>query len=129
MYAEIRRTLGLPYVPIDYLLLGRWPAFLENHWHSLAPILASTVGESSQHSLRESAFSLARELPCPIQAGIEQMNDRLSSREIQAVARLTQKFVNCLSFSVLETTIAKICIERGATGRKPPEPGARRPAA
>ncbi len=129
LYAEIRRTLGLPYLPIDYLLLGRWPAFLENHWHSLAPVLASTVGESSQHSLRETAFSLAREFPCRIQAGIEQMNERLAGREIQAVAQLTERFVNCLSYSVLEATIAKICIEGGTAGRKPLKPGERRSAA
>ena len=37
LYADIQRTLGLPFVNTDYRALARWPSYFDVAWRQLAP--------------------------------------------------------------------------------------------
>src|SRR4051812_34964016 len=63
IYDEMKRTLGVSFINTDYQAFARWPDFLGLYWNSLKPIVASPLYSESRHALRESAVSLAIELP------------------------------------------------------------------
>ncbi|MDE2271490.1 MAG: hypothetical protein KGJ94_05845 [Xanthomonadaceae bacterium] len=41
LYADIQRTLGLPFVNTDYRALARWPSYFSTAWQHLAPHVRS----------------------------------------------------------------------------------------
>ncbi|MBI2677154.1 MAG: hypothetical protein HYX28_00050 [Candidatus Koribacter versatilis] len=41
LYQEIRQSLGLPYVPVPFQIFAAIPRFLELHWASMRPLVAT----------------------------------------------------------------------------------------
>ncbi|SRR6266571_206051 len=115
IYDDIKRTFGLPFVNTDYRAFARWPDFLQLYWSVLKPLTQSPVYAESQHGIRETAVTLARELPQRFELGATKLADKgISEDDIAAVLRITELFVKLLSGLVLNVALAKIGWEGGS---------------
>ncbi|MEM6487897.1 MAG: hypothetical protein AAF677_06430 [Pseudomonadota bacterium] len=94
LYAEIRATLGLPFVNTDYRALARWPAYFRRAWDGLAPTLRTPGYKACLSRLHDGAVSEAARLPIP--PGLSAQDLRAAAAadanvdEVLAVVRLFQ---------------------------------------
>lgn len=65
VYADIRATLGLPFVNTDYRALARWPSYFARAWGDLAPRVFSPDYEPVVASVHDFAVTRMRGLPNP----------------------------------------------------------------
>jgi hypothetical protein len=65
LYADIRVTLGLPFVNTDYRALARWPSYLALAWKDLRPRVATPDYRAAVEAVHAEAVRLARALPNP----------------------------------------------------------------
>lgn len=114
IFEEMKRDFGVPMVISDFRAIARWPDFLRAYWDMLHPLLASPLYQECQYGIRETAWSLARELPGPFELSVGQMTEAgMTEDDIASVVRLTQAFTRGLSGSVLNISVAKIGLEGG----------------
>ena len=114
IYEEIKRTLGTPFLNTCYIHLGRWPDFLGEYWEALKPVLISPLFEQHCRGLRESALSLAGELPQPIQLSTSDLEETGISRDdVSDIVQTTDSFLDVLSKQTLNLEFAKIGLEGG----------------
>ena len=95
LYADIQRTLGLPFVNTDYRALARWPSYFSAAWQQLLPYVRSDAYRQSCDELHAEVLErVAHALPNP--AGLRGLALREAAAtdapldEIIAVARLFQ---------------------------------------
>ena len=120
-FEEMKRTLVVPLINTDFRAFARWPDFFTSYWEALKPILESPVYSESQQGMRESAWSLAREIPGTIDLTVSHLiDDGLNDDQLADVIRITDLFVRILSDLVLDVAVAKIGMEGG--NRKPQRP-------
>jgi hypothetical protein len=118
IYDEIKRTLGIPFINMAYCAFAHWPNFLENYWEVLKGIAQSPIYVESVHGVRDTAWSLAREIPRPLELTVTQLLDAgVGEDDVGAIVRITELFVKTLTGLVLNVSIAKICLEGGNAGR------------
>ena len=114
IFEEMKREFDVPLVSNEFRALARWPDFLRKYWSLLHPLLSSPLYQECQYGVRETAWSLARELPGPIELTVAQMAEAgMNEDDIASVVRLTQAFTRALSGSILNNAIAKIGLEGG----------------
>ncbi len=113
-YEEIRRVLQLPYVNAEFQAMARFPDFLDAYWELLKALCQSPVYQECQYGIQETAWSLARELPGPMELSVEQLLDAgMTPEDVASVTRILQLFVRNLSGLLLNVAIAKIALEGG----------------
>lgn len=113
-FDDIKRSLGLPFVPSFYQCTARWPDFLQLLWDSLRPIVRSPVYEGCHYGSRETAFALVREFPRTVELNIAQLAEAgISDEDIGSIVRIMELFVSSLSATVLNVAAAKIALEGG----------------
>ncbi len=118
IYDEMKRTLGIPFINMPYRAFARWPDFLANYWEVLKAIAQSPVYVESVHGVRDTAWSLAREIPRPVELTVSQLVDAgVSEDDLGAIVRMTQIFVKTLTGLVLNVALAKIGLEGGNASR------------
>ncbi len=129
-YEEIRRVLELPYVNSEYEAMARFPDFLHAYWELLKSLLQSPLYQECQYGVQESAWSLTRELPGPLELPVEQLLDAgMKQEDIASVARILELFVKNLSSLLMNVAIAKIALEGGnLTEPAEPKPSSERVA-
>jgi hypothetical protein len=130
-YEEIRRVLELPYVNAEYAAMARFPDFLNLYWEFLKSELQSPLYQECQYGIRETAWSLSRELPGPLELPIEQLTDAgMKQEDIASVTRILDLFVRNLGGLVMNVAIAKIALEGGniLAGHTSAKPGSERVA-
>lgn len=128
IYDEIKRTLGGGFLNADYQALARWPDFLHMYWNAFKPMAASPLYGESRHSLRESALTLASDLPNAPRLSVEHMQEiGLTDEEISAAIHITEEFLDNLSGLVLNVVFAKIALEGGNRSQVPLREPARLP--
>ena len=121
IYDDIKRTLGVSVINTDYQAFARFPDFLNLYWNALKPAVCSPLYGENKHALRESAMSLAGDLPNAPQLTVEYMQEAgLASEEISAAIHITEEFLDLLSGLVLNVAFAKIALEGGNTSRAMP---------
>lgn len=114
IFEEMKRDYGIPTVISDFRALARWPDFLRSYWSLLHPLLSSPLYQECQYGIRETAWSLAKELPGAFELTIAQMTEAgISEDDIASIVRLTQAFTRGLSGMTLNIAIAKIGVEGG----------------
>ena len=117
VYDDIKRTLGLNFINSDYRAFGRFPDFLEAYWEAMKPALALPIYSEHKRKLKESAFSLAAELPSAPQLSIQQMQESgLEEQVITDIVRITGQFIDLISGLILNVCFAKIGLEGGTRG-------------
>lgn len=94
LYADIKTSLGLPFVNTDYRALARWPSYFSLAWHSLRPQLHSAPHEALCTALHEEALQLCRHFPNPEGLDAKSLKHAASQdaplAEVLDVARLFQ---------------------------------------
>lgn len=114
VFEEMKRDYGIPTVISDFRGLARWPDFLRAYWKLLHPLLTSPLYQECQYGIRESAWSLAKELPGPFELTVAQMTEAgMTEDNIASVVRLTDAFTRGFSGMTLNMAIAKIGLEGG----------------
>jgi hypothetical protein len=63
VYADIKATLGLPFVNSDYKAMGRWPSYLLLAWQDLKPSIDSEHYVRIRQGIHERALATAEGLP------------------------------------------------------------------
>lgn len=114
IYEDIKRTLGTPYLHTCYIHFGRWPEFLEQYWEALKPVLNTALFEQNCRAMRDSALSLAGELPQPLQLSMAELEEAGVARdELSAIVQATESFLDSFSKQTLSVVFAKIGLEGG----------------
>jgi hypothetical protein len=65
LYADIRQTLGLPFVNTDYRALCRWPSYFTPAWADLKPHIATATYAELTQAMHDQLFHEALNLPNP----------------------------------------------------------------
>lgn len=104
LYADLRETLGLPFVNTDYRAFARWPSYFAAAWEDLKPVIRSGGYEPAVQDIHERAVELALGLPNAtgltpdaLEAAAAQDAD---PNEVLAVVRLFQWLLPGLAFNV-----------------------------
>lgn len=94
VYADIRATLGLPFVNTDYRAFARWPTYFGTAWPDLKQAVEAPDYAEAVRNVHDKALRLALALPNPsgltpgrLRAAAEQDSGR---QEVLAVVRLFQ---------------------------------------
>jgi hypothetical protein len=115
---DIKRTLDAPFLSTCYLNLGQWPGFLKLYWESLKPTLRTAPYEHHRLAIRDSALSLAAELPQPLQLSMAEMEEEgVNLNNLYSIVQLTELFLDVLSGEVINMAFAKIGLEDGSRQR------------
>jgi hypothetical protein len=95
LYADIQRTLGLPFVNTDYRALARWPSYFAMAWRQLAPKVGSDTYREVCAGLHADVLErVAHALPNPAALRGAALREAAAADapldEVVAVARLFQ---------------------------------------
>lgn len=63
LYADLRETLGLPFVNTDYRAFARWPSYFAMAWDDLKPAVHAATYEPAVTCVHDRAAALALSLP------------------------------------------------------------------
>jgi hypothetical protein len=114
VWEERRRTLDQAFVSEEHRALALWPAFYQEYWLSLQPLLQSPLYADCQHRMLESAWTLVRELPIRVETSVFQLLDAgMCEEELAAITRVNQFCAQALSTLLLDITFARIGCEGG----------------
>ena len=104
LYADIRDTLGLPFVNTDYRAFARWPSYFSAAWLDLKVAIQSSSYDVHVGCVHERALSIAAELPnttdltsTALRAAAER---DVSIEEVLAVVRLFQWLLPGLAINI-----------------------------
>jgi hypothetical protein len=104
LYADIRSTLGLPFVNTDYRAFARWPSYFKLAWSDLQPSIQTDAYEQAVTCVHDKACELARSLANPTGLTSEQLLAAASKdadpSEILDVVRLFQWLLPSLAVNV-----------------------------
>jgi len=118
IYDEMKRTLNVPFLNVPYQAYAHWPAFLSLYWELLKQVLQSPIYIESLHGVRDTAWTLAREVPRTVELTVSELIESgIPDDDITAIVRMTEVFVKVLGGVALNVALAKIGLEGGA-GRK-----------
>ncbi|MBL28616.1 MAG: hypothetical protein CMM50_13805 [Rhodospirillaceae bacterium] len=119
IYAEIKRTLRVPWVGVLFLAWARYPTFFRALWNGLAPIAATRVFAEGAAELRETVMDGVGALePVPVLGRLESAG--YSPREIDEMRVLFQVFDHGNNQYALLATLARLCLEGGSFGKTRP---------
>jgi hypothetical protein len=94
LYEDLKSTLGLPFVNVDYRALARWPSYFDIAWRSLKPIVGSPAYHKAVERVHKKAVELVLALPNPAgltSAGlVAAANQDTGAENVLAVVRLFQ---------------------------------------
>lgn len=124
LFADIRQTLALPSVNSDYRTLALWPDYLSAAWDRLKPIVQRREHQQAADQLRETARSLARDLPRPL----ELTRDRVEElgEDAEAVVETTERFEQLLPGLILNVALLEHDWRSGSDLSQSPFPAAAR---
>lgn len=104
LYADIRTTLGLPFVNTDYRAFARWPSYLGQAWADLAPHVPTDAYQNAVTGVHETANALATTLPNPTGLTPDVLTDAArqdaTHDEVLSVVRLFQWLLPGLATNV-----------------------------
>jgi len=114
VYEEIKRSLRVSSIGLDFQSFARWPDFLSLYWSALKPVISSPLYGEHKHALRGSALTLATGLPNTTQLGVEHLkHSGLTDEEISTAIHIAEEFLDQSSGSVLNIAFGKISLEGG----------------
>lgn len=94
LYADIRQTLGLPFVNTDYRAFARWPSYFCPAWQDLRAAVTGLRYEACVERVHGEAVRLALTLPNPTDLDAKLLRDAASRdagvQEVLNVVRLFQ---------------------------------------
>ena len=114
IYEEIKQVFSTPALNLDYRILARWPDFLNDYWNALKPTVTSPIYQQSAQRVQQTALSLARDIPIPIELTLAELEDAgVGHSDLLRIVQITERFVHIFSALMLNVAIAKIGLEGG----------------
>ena len=111
---ERRRILELAFISDEHRALACWPELYSEYWLSLKSLLRSPLYADCQYRIGQSAWTMAREFPVPVETGISQLMDAgMQAEEISSLARMNEAFLQAMTGLVLDITFARIGCDGG----------------
>jgi hypothetical protein len=118
IYDDIKRTMNMPFLNTSYFNFGRWPDFLCEYWNALKPLVGTPLYEQHRRAMRDSALTMAAELPMPLQLSTAELEENgVSREELSSIVQTTESFLDALSKQVLNIAYAKIGLEGGVRSK------------
>lgn len=122
VFEDVKQVLGLPIINTHLRAMARWPDFLSAYWGLLRSIAPTPLYVESQFGVRETAWTLAREIPQGVDLQVSALSDAgMSDDDIASVVRITELYLKALSAQVLNITVAKIALEGGTSSTNSPD--------
>jgi len=94
LFEDLKSTLGLPFVNVDYRALARWPSYFDVARCSLKPVIGSPAYDEAVERVHKKAVALVLALPNPAgltSAGLVAAADQdIGAESILGVVRLFQ---------------------------------------
>ncbi|KUF08894.1 hypothetical protein [Pseudoponticoccus marisrubri] len=104
LYADIRHTLGLPFVNTDYRAFARWPSYFAPAWEDLKRAVVRDDYEHHVARVHDRAVVLAAGLPNPTRLSSDALREAAAAdatcEEVLAVVRLFQWLLPGLALNV-----------------------------
>ncbi|MFC3612740.1 hypothetical protein ACFORG_03115 [Lutimaribacter marinistellae] len=104
LYADLRKTLGLPFVNTDYRAFARWPSYFATAWGDLKPVALDACYQPAVTRVHHRAVSLALSLPnvtgMTPQALIDAAAKDADPDQVRDVVRLFQWLLPGLALNV-----------------------------
>ncbi|MBO9463680.1 hypothetical protein J7443_00420 [Tropicibacter sp. R15_0] len=104
LYADIRGTLGLPFVNTDYRAFARWPSYFAPAWADLKRAVVRDDYEHHVARVHDRAVALAAGLPNPTGLSSDALREAAAadatSEDVLAVVRLFQWLLPGLALNV-----------------------------
>ena len=98
----------------DIRALARWPEFLDLYWDTVRSLVRSPIFSECQRAIEDTAASVSRELPGPIELTLNQLAEAgLAEDEISAIVKTIDQMVHGFALLSLNISVAKIGLERG----------------
>ena len=114
IYEEIKRSLRISFIGLDFQSFAHWPDFLSLYLDALKPVISSPLYGEHKHALRGSALTLATGLPNAAQLSVEHMkHSGIADEEISTAIHIAEEFLDQSSGSVLNVAFGKISLEGG----------------
>ncbi|MBI1395961.1 MAG: hypothetical protein GC151_08260 [Betaproteobacteria bacterium] len=116
VFADIKATLGLPFVNTDYRAFARWPSYFAQAWAGLKPCVASERYEPVCRSVHDRAtIIVTRELPDPSSLDAAVLREAAAADadrgDVTSVARLFQWLLPGLvtNVAILRAQLGPVC--------------------
>lgn len=115
LYADMKTTLGLPFVNSDYKAMARWPTYLALAWGRLKPNLDTEPYRNARHALNDACVQAAHAVPHPYRLHRGELASLgLSPPQIDELVEVTRLFQWLLSGLILNITYCKIALHGGS---------------
>lgn len=113
IYADIKRTLQLPFINSDYKAMARWPSYLEQAWLALKPCIDTPAYEAVRLDLHRQALAAVDNLPVVYRMSREDaLQAGLAAAEVDELVRVISLFQWLLSGLVLNVTHFKLAMNK-----------------
>lgn len=114
VYADIKATLGLPFVNSDYKAMARWPSYLALAWEALKPNVDSEPYQQARQALQDACVLAAHEIPHRYELHRGAMGEvGLGPSQLDELVEVTRLFQWLLSGLMLNVTFFKVALHGG----------------
>lgn len=111
VYADIKRTLELPFINSDYKAMARWPSYLEQAWSALKPCIDTPAYQAARLKIHQQALAAVHNLPIAYRMSqADALQAGLTDTEIDELIRVISLFQWLLSGLILNVTHFKLAM-------------------
>lgn len=115
VYADIKRTLQLPFINSDYKAMARWPSYLEQAWAALKPCIDTPAYQAARLEIHQQALAAVDNLPIVYRMSkVDALQAGLTDTEIDELIRVISLFQWLLSGLILNVTHFKIAMNKSS---------------
>jgi len=111
VYADIKRTLQLPFINSDYKAMARWPSYLEQAWAALKPCIDTPAYQAARLDIHQQALAAVNNLPIAYRMSkADALLVGLTDTEIDELIHVISLFQWLLSGLILNVTHFKLAM-------------------
>jgi Halocarboxylic acid dehydrogenase DehI. len=119
VYADIKRTLQLPFINSDYKAMARWPSYLEQAWAALKPCIDTPAYQAARLDIHQQALAAVDNLPIAYRMSqADALRAGLTDAETDELIRVISLFQWLLSGLVLNVTHFKLAMHKSPIHQK-----------
>lgn len=111
VYADIKRTLQLPFINSDYKAMARWPSYLEQAWAAVKRCIDTPAYHAARLDVHRQALAAVDALPFAYRMSrADALRAGLNEAEIEELIRTISLFQWLLSGLILNVTHFKLAM-------------------
>jgi hypothetical protein len=116
VYADIRTVTAIPYVPVEFRAIARWPAYLEMAWGDIKHLVPHPAYRLRRRSLSYYAAGGTHYFTQPVRLGADALREAgLAAGDVEGLRELLQVFVAAGPAQLLNT----VALEHALSPRPP----------